>query len=131
MENCAVPLVLTAAARQKITDLGGALRVFLEDGGCCGTAYAFGAELPHPGDHVWTDGALTLACPAAARPLLGGAKLDYGARLKPPRFRVLANPNTPLRCACNRSFGRPFPGKVTPQCRAYRPMPWDADALSC
>jgi hypothetical protein len=49
----------------------------------------------------------------------------YGARLKPPRFRVLVNPNTPLRCPCRRSFGVEWPGREQPDCQSYVPMPWD------
>ena len=120
-----LPFTLTPAAQGEIRRLGGTLRVGLEAGGCCGTSYVFALDR-QPGDLLLTDVDLTLRLSPAAALILTGARLDYGARLKPPRFRVLANPNTPERCACNRSFGSPFPGKVTPQCRAYEPMPWDA-----
>lgn len=116
---------VTPAAVTQIRALGGCLRVSLEPGGCCGTTYVFGLSAC-PGDLLTNLGAgLTLTLSLEAAVVLAGARLDYSARLKPPRFRVLAGPNTPERCACNRSFGRPFPGKATPQCRAYAPMPWD------
>jgi hypothetical protein len=57
--------------------------------------------------------------------VLPGATLDYAGRLKPPRFRVLRNPNTTHVCACRRSFGEPWPGPRQPACRSYQPMPWD------
>ena len=117
------PIHLTTAARQQIRRLGGYLRISLEPGGCCGTAYAF-ALAGQAGDLHFTEDDLTLSLSANAAAVLAGAKLAYGHRLKPPRFRILNNPNTPLRCACNRSFGQPFPGKATPQCLAYAPMPW-------
>ncbi|HEV2472776.1 MAG TPA: hypothetical protein VGS41_08940, partial [Chthonomonadales bacterium] len=52
-----------------------------------------------------------------------GAKLDYGVALKPSRFRIPANPNTPLRCPCNRSFGAEWPGRGQPDCQSQLPMP--------
>lgn len=114
---------LTPAALAQIRALGGTLRVGLEPGGCCGVAYVFALE-PQPDDILHSIEGIVLALSPAAAEVLAGARLDYGARLSPPRFRVTANPNTPHRCACNRSFGAPFPGKATPQCRAYDPMPW-------
>ncbi|WP_293911700.1 iron-sulfur cluster assembly accessory protein [Deinococcus sp.] len=116
---------MTSAALEEIRRLGGTLRVGLEAGGCCGASYMFGLR-GQPGDLWFTDADLTLCLSPDALLILSGARLDYGARIKPPRFRVLANPNTPQRCACNRSFGLPFPGKATPQCRAYEPMPWQS-----
>lgn len=74
------------------------------------------------GDRVLACG-LALSPEAVSR--LEGAVLDYGAGLKPPRFRVLRNPNTPVQCPCGRSFGRPFAGRSGPDCQAYRPMEWD------
>lgn len=121
-----LPLTLTPAARAEIRALGGKLGVFLAEGGCCGTAYRFTLErLADMLTLIEAD--LTLYLTPEALDMLRGAKLDYGAGLHPPRFRVLNNPNTPLRCGCNRSFGRPFPGKCTQQCQAYCPMPWHKD----
>ena len=105
--------------------LGGVLRISLEPGGCCGTAYAF-ALTRQENDMVFSEESVELRFSPEAASVLYGATLDYGDRLKPPRFRVLNNPNTPLRCACNRSFGQPFPGRATPDCRASCPMPWKA-----
>ncbi|MDB4894354.1 MAG: HesB/YadR/YfhF family protein, partial [Firmicutes bacterium] len=116
-----------AAARQiaaLTNQTGAALRIELRPGGCCGTYYQFTLSPPHPGD-VPAGASVYLQPEAAA--ILTGATLDYGARLKPPRFRVLRSPNTPEKCPCGRSFGAPFPGRPTLHCQAYRPIYWDQD----
>lgn len=101
------------------------LRIELHAGGCCGTCYRFAVGLAAPGDTVLQVGPARIILPPDSLAILYGARLDYGAQLKPPRFRILRNQNTPVRCPCGRSFGHPFPGKCTPWCEAYRPMPWD------
>lgn len=111
---------LTPRAAAKLLELGG-VRLTLEAGGCCGTCWRFRLGGPRPGDLV-CDG-LAVASDCAA--LLQGAVIDYGATLKLPRFRVLRNPNTPLKCPCGRSFGAPWPGRCTAACEAYRPMEWE------
>lgn len=124
------PFTVTRTAIDEIVALGGAVRVDAEDGGCCGTAYVF-TQLDEcvPLD----DGDARYGCPGAwlvvgsrVAPVLHGATLDYGVRLKPPRFRVLQNSSTDDVCACRRSFGRPWPGPGEPTCRSYLPMPWDS-----
>lgn len=123
------PFEVTPAAVEKIVDLGGAVRIEVEDGGCCGTAYSYDraeSEVPR-------DGESRFGCPGAwlivgrrAAEVLRGATLDYSDRIKPPRFRVLHNPNTAEICACRRSFGHPWPGPGQPTCHSYKPMPWDS-----
>ncbi|MBO9706458.1 MAG: iron-sulfur cluster assembly accessory protein, partial [Arthrobacter sp.] len=125
------PFTVTPAAIAQIAALGGAIMIDAEDGGCCGSVYAFSVvddESPE------VTGAERYGCPGAwllvaprARGVLPGATLDYAARLRPPRFRVLRNPNTPQVCACRRSFGEPWPGPGRPECCSYLPMPWDDD----
>ena len=125
------PFTVTQAAIAQIAELGGAIMIDAEDGGCCGSVYAFSVvDDESPG----VTGAERYGCPGAwllvaprARGVLPGATLDYAARLRPPRFRVLRNPNTPQVCACRRSFGEPWPGPGRPECCSYRPMPWDRD----
>lgn len=103
------------------------LRIDLAPGGCCGTHYRFAVSGPVRGDiQRGSDRAPVYLAPEAAA-LLQGATIDWGPALKPPRFRVLRNGNTACKCPCGRSFGRPYPGKPTPGCQAYVPMPWDAD----
>lgn len=123
------PFQVTPAAIAMIEQLGGAMLIDLEPGGCCGTAYTYEsvACTMAASTHVEAYG-----CPGAwllvtrrAGSVLPGATVDYGARLRPPRFRILRNPNTPQTCPCRRSFGAPWPGPGRPACRSYDPMPWD------
>lgn len=122
------PFRVTEAAVTEIDRAGGCVRLDLEAGGCCGTAYRFSAAAAFADDAVFgCDGARLAVSPAALQVLVG-ATLDYGARLTPPRYRVIRNLNTPVRCPCNRSFGSPWPGRRLPDCRADVPMPWDERA---
>lgn len=125
------PFTVTAAAIEEIAALGGAVRLDLQAGGCCGTAYVYDQVDPArpeaPGDATYgCPGAWLIVSHAAAR-VLPGSTLDYSGHLKPPRFRIIDNPNTDHVCACRRSFGQPWPGPGQPTCRAYQPMPWDTD----
>lgn len=102
----------------------------VEPGGCCGTTYTY--RLASDGEHglpqhdrYGCPGAWLLVT-ARAAPHLPGCTVDYAGRLKPPRFRILRNPNTAHTCPCRRSFGAPWPGPKQPDCRSYRPMPWDS-----
>ncbi len=119
------PFQVSEAAISQLELVGGSVRVDIGTGGCCGQKYMFTADAPLPGDHVFGCPGATLALSPVALATLTGAKLDYGARLKPPRFRVTGNPNTPLRCPCNRSFGAEWPGRGQPDCQSELPMPWD------
>lgn len=123
------PFTVTRAAIDEITALGGALLLDLEEGGCCGTAYAFSLledpdAAPADTGRYGCEGAWLLISPRAAV-VLEGATLDHRARSRPPRFAVLRNPNTPEVCPCRRSFGSAWPGRGQPGCRSYLPMPWD------
>lgn len=122
------PFAVTRAAIDQLEILGGCVLIDVEDGGCCGSTYVF-ASVP---TDALPDGARRYGCPGAwlavgpaAAAVLPGAVLDYATRLKPPRFRVLRNPNTADVCPCRRSFGGPWPGPRQPTCRSYQPMPWD------
>lgn len=126
METVFPPFGVTAAAVEQIEAVGGTVRVDVEPGGCCGSTYVFSAGPAAVADVGFGCPGAVLAVSPAALPLLTGARLDYSGRVKPPRFRVLGNPNTPERCPCNRSFGAPWPGRGQPGCRAATPMPWDA-----
>lgn len=128
IETVLPPFTVTRAAIDEITSLSGAIRIDLAEGGCCGTTYVFSQE-DLEGSEV---GDTPYGCPGAwlivsstAAAVLPGATLDYSGRLKPPRFRILGNPNTEHMCACRRSFGQPWPGPRQPTCRSYQPMPWD------
>ncbi|EWS81362.1 iron-sulfur cluster assembly accessory protein [Brachybacterium phenoliresistens] len=124
------PFTVTRAAVAQIVALGGAVHIGLGSGGCCGTVYAY-AVLENPAE---ASGAALFGCPGAwllvapeALDVLTGSTLDYSARIRPPRFRVLRNPRTEHVCPCRRSFGTAWPGAGSASCRSYEPMPWDAE----
>lgn len=123
------PFTVTQAAIDEIERLGGHVRVELTDGGCCGIAYAF--TIPEadsardPTRHRYGCEGAWLSISDEASAILDGATLDYASRLRPPRFRVIRNPNTEHVCPCRRSFGAPWPGAGSANCRSYLPMPWD------
>ncbi|MGP5387296.1 HesB/IscA family protein [Brachybacterium tyrofermentans] len=123
------PFTVTPAAIDEIAALGGAVRIDLDPGGCCGTAYAFtlpaAAVVPADGTMRYGCEGAWLLVSAEAEEVLKGATIDYRARTRPPRFSVLSNPTTTEVCPCRRSFGRPWPGRGEPTCRSYQPMPWD------
>ena len=125
METRFPPFGVTPAAVAQIEAVGGTVRVDVADGGCCGRTYEFTPGPAGDGDEGFGCPGAVLAVSATALPLLTGARLDYSARIKPPRFRVLGNPNTTDRCPCNRSFGEQWPGRGQPDCRATAPMPWN------
>ena len=118
------PFEVTEAA---IAEIGrhGSVRIDLAALGCSGTAYVFDVAEEDGADEGFGCEGARLVVSAAALTVLTGARLDYGGRLKPPRFRVLNNANTPLRCPCNRSFGGEWPGRGHPDCQSRTPMPWD------
>ncbi|MGO1976034.1 HesB/IscA family protein [Brachybacterium tyrofermentans] len=125
------PFTVTPSAVEKIAELGGLVLIDLVQGGCCGTAYTYSTPaaqdaLPSTVSRFGCSGAW-LCVSAEALAVLPGATLDFGSRLRPPRFRVLRNPNTPEVCPCRRSFGKPWPGPRQPTCRSYLPMPWDGE----
>lgn len=119
------PFLVTRPAIDQIETVGGCVRLDLEPGGCSGSAYVWSLDRPRAGDAVYGCEGAQLSVSAEAGAVLSGATLDFGRALRPPRFRVVRNPNTPQRCACNRSFGRPWPGRGHPGCRSREPMPWD------
>ena len=120
------PFTVTPAAIRQIEAMGGLARVEVREGGCCGNTYAFSQSAGIESDTRYGCPGAELFVSEAACAVLTGATLDYSAAIKPARFRVLSNPNTPKRCPCNRSFGRDWPGKGQPGCAARSPMPWDA-----
>ena len=125
METILPPFGVTPAAIDQIEAVGGTVRVDVADGGCCGLTYVFTADQPAASDHRFGCPGTVLGVSESALPVLTGARLDYSPRVKPARFRVIGNPNTPQRCPCNRSFGQQWPGRGQPDCRAAAPMPWD------
>ncbi len=125
MEPVLPPFSVSPAAIGKIESLGGRTRVDLAEGGCSGSTYVFSTDGPEGTDSVYGCPGAELIVSAAAHAVLAGATLDYSDRTNPPRFRVIRNPNTLLRCPCNRSFGHQWPGRGQPDCRAPSVMSWD------
>lgn len=119
------PFIVTAAAIRQLELIGGHARVDIQNGGCCGNTYVFTQGPGNDSDTKYGCPGAELFVSDAARAVLVGATLDYSPTVKPARFRVLKNPNTPKRCPCNRSFGRDWPGKGQPACAARTPMPWE------
>lgn len=124
------PFTVTAAAVAEISRLPGNVLIDVTSGGCCGRSYAFrllddAHEAPSGSQRFGCEGAWLHVTPAALS-VLSGATLDHRSQLRPPRFRVLRNPNTPDTCPCRRSFGSAWPGPGQDTCRSYEPMPWDA-----
>lgn len=118
------PFPVTRAAIDQISKVGGTVRIDVEDGGCCGRTWVFNQREPASSDQVFGCPGAVLAVSEAALATLSQSQLDYGSRLKPPRYRVLGTPGE--RCPCSRSFGHPWTGRGQPDCRAATPMPWDA-----
>jgi len=119
------PFPVTAAAIRQSELMGGHARVDIQDGGCCGNTYVFTRARGTDSDARYRCPGAELFVSEAARAVLAGATLDYSPTIKPARFRVLKNPNTPKRCPCNRSFGCDSPRKGQPGCASRTPMPWD------
>lgn len=117
------PFAVTRAAIDQITSVGGTVRIDVEEGGCCGQTWTFDRGEPSPSDELFGCPGAILAVSETALGLLRQARLDYGAALKPPRYRVLSAPGE--GCPCRRSFGMPWPGRGQRDCRAATPMPWD------
>lgn len=127
-ETILPPFTVTSAAIDQIESLGGSVRIDVETGGCCGSTYVYANDVEadlRVGDARYGCPGAWLIVGESVADVLPGATLDYAARLKPPRFRVLHNPNTEHVCSCRRSFGDPWPGPKQPTCRSYLPMPWD------
>ena len=125
---------VTKTAVDQIEALGGAVRISIVRGGCCGYVFCFTASDTADVPGALEDSHSRYGCEGAwlyvsrdADELLESALLDYSPRIRPPRFRVLKNPNTQDVFPCKRSFGALWPGAGHEDCVSYLPMPWDAD----
>ena len=122
------PFTVTPAAVEQLSVLG-SVRLDIADGGCCGDTYEFSTEQREPTDWAFGCSGAELIVSVTAEPILRAATLDYSSRIKPPRFRIIKNPNTPDCCPCNRSFGKEWPGKRLKECRSRALMPWDEEGV--
>ncbi len=78
---------------------GKALRIFVQDGGCCGFQYGFTFDDVQDGDTVVAASDLkVLVDPVSAR-YLAGATVDYVEDQRGAGF-VVDNPNAAASCGC-------------------------------
>lgn len=111
LDNIESPLVFTAAAAGKVTELIAEegnpelkLRVYISGGGCSGFQYGFTFDEERAEDDlaVEKDGVLLLVDPLSLQ-YLGGAEIDYTESLTGAQF-VIRNPNAKTTCGCGSSF---------------------------
>lgn len=105
------PLVFTAAAAQKVSELiqeegnpGLKLRVYISGGGCSGFQYGFSFDEEQAEDDLVLerDGVALLVDPLSLQYLVG-AEIDYRENLNGAQF-VIRNPNAQTTCGCGSSF---------------------------
>ena len=97
----------TEKARNLLKEKGaeeGALRVFVDGGGCSGYQYgmAIAQEVEEDDFVIEQDGVKVLVDPESA-PLLKGAEIDYVEDVMKSGFTIF-NPNAVKSCACGSSF---------------------------
>jgi iron-sulfur cluster insertion protein len=111
LDSSEVPLVFTAAAASKVTELIAEegnpelkLRVYISGGGCSGFQYGFTFDEDRAEDDlaVEKDGVLLLVDPLSLQ-YLNGAEIDYSESLTGAQF-VIRNPNAKTTCGCGSSF---------------------------
>ncbi len=94
--------VLKIAAKQGHGD--GALRLYVQGGGCSGLTYGMTFDKQETGDEVaYHDAKLTVVVDRASAPLLDGVRVDYLLGLEASGFKIY-NPNAKETCACGKSF---------------------------
>ena len=111
LDNSESPLVFTAAAAGKVTELIAEegnpelkLRVYISGGGCSGFQYGFTFDEERAEDDlaIEKDGVLLLVDPLSLQ-YLSGAEIDYTESLTGAQF-VIRNPNAKTTCGCGSSF---------------------------
>ncbi len=94
--------VLQIMHRQQKTD--GALRVYVQGGGCSGLTYGMTFDHEESGDEVaFQQGELKVVVDRASAPLLDGLKVDFLTGLEQSGFKI-SNPNAKSTCSCGKSF---------------------------
>jgi len=82
----------------------GALRLYVQGGGCSGLTYGMTFDKLETGDEVaFRDGGLTVVVDKASAPLLDGIKVDFLLGLEASGFKIY-NPNAKETCSCGKSF---------------------------
>ena len=104
-------LTITASAINKVRDLlveeklpNGALRMFVQGGGCSGYQYgfAFDEEIAED-DFVTENEGIKVVVDMISSQYLQGATLDYKEEKFNSQF-VISNPNSKSTCGCGSSF---------------------------
>jgi iron-sulfur cluster insertion protein len=104
-------ITLTASAINKVRDLlveeklpNGALRMFVQGGGCSGYQYGFSFEEEiNEDDFVIEEEGVKIVVDVISSQYLQGAKLDYKEEKFNSQF-VIVNPNAKSTCGCGSSF---------------------------
>ncbi len=100
---------ITRAAEKKIAELkasqvGSALRICVQGGGCSGFEYVFSlVEKPEAEDLIIEEGEATVIVDVLSSPYLEGAELDFIDTLIESGFKI-NNPNATSTCGCGTSF---------------------------
>lgn len=82
----------------------GALRLYVQGGGCSGLTYGMTLDRAESGDEVaFEQNGFKVVVDKASAPLLDGLKVDYLLGLEASGFKIV-NPNAKSTCSCGKSF---------------------------
>ena len=99
----ALPPRVTDRAFARLSEIGGALRVAVEGGGCSGFQYDIKLDEPAPDDLVLEKDGVRVLIDPVSLPFLADAEIDFADELIGARF-VVNNPNATSSCGCGTSF---------------------------
>jgi iron-sulfur cluster insertion protein len=99
----ALPPRVTDRAFARLSEIGGALRVAVEGGGCSGFQYDIKLDDPAPDDLVLEKDGVRVLIDPVSLPFLADAEIDFADELIGARF-VVNNPNATSSCGCGTSF---------------------------
>ena len=99
----ALPPRVTDRAFARLSEIGGALRVAVEGGGCSGFQYDIKLDDPAPDDLVLEKDGVRVLIDPVSLPFLADAEIDFSDELIGARF-VVNNPNATSSCGCGTSF---------------------------
>lgn len=107
-------VIITEAAKTRINTIladpeisqgGGALRVYVQGGGCSGFRYGFNVEenISEDDEVIDIEPGRVVIDPLSAM-YLDGAEIDYTKDLSGENI-IIRNPNAKTTCGCGQSFG--------------------------
>jgi iron-sulfur cluster assembly accessory protein len=102
MTETAAQQVQAMISRQP-ENVGKALRVFVEGGGCSGLQYGLIFDLKRDGDLTAEFHGVEVLVDDQSAPYLKGAVIDYSDALTGGGFKI-SNPNAQHSCGCGKSF---------------------------